>query len=89
MSTKITGAGTGRRALPWAMSDDKAEWRAELPDGRTAVIRRILADDGTGSTMFRPTVHESRGDFVTGPACAGVLAAADWALAQAADGAAS
>jgi hypothetical protein len=55
------------------MDEDGSTWRAELPDGRTAVIERL--DDGAS---FLPKVHESRQDFATGPECAGVLAAAAW-----------
>jgi hypothetical protein len=61
-------------SLPWVMSEDGSKWRAELPDGRTAVIERL--DDGTS---FLPKVHESREDFAVGPVCAGVLGAAAWA----------
>jgi hypothetical protein len=63
--------------LPWTMSGD-GKWRAQLPDGRTAVIRRVLGEDGEGSLLFVPTVHESATDYVTGPECAGVLGAAAW-----------
>ena len=64
--------------LPWAMADDKSHWRTELPDGRTAVIRRVLGEDGESSLLFVPAVYESAGDFVTGPECDGLLAAAHW-----------
>jgi hypothetical protein len=70
--------------LPWTMDPDGSCWRAQLPDGRTAVIRRVLGDDGLSSSSFVPTVHESREDYVTGPARAGVLAAAQWAAEYAA-----
>ena len=53
-------------------------WRAELPDGRTAVIRRVLGEDGESTQLFVPAVYESAQDFVTGPECSGVLAAAQW-----------
>jgi hypothetical protein len=64
--------------LPWVMSDDKSHWRTELPDGRTAVIRHVLGEDGESSLLFVPAVYESASDFVTGPECNGVLAAAQW-----------
>lgn len=65
--------------LPWIMSEDKTTWNAELPDGRTARIVRL--DDGAS---FLPTIHESAGDFATGPVFDGVLAAANWAVEYAA-----
>jgi hypothetical protein len=71
-------AGQAAGPLPWTMSGDGTEWRAELPDGRTAVIRRVLGDDGESSILFVPAVHESATDYVTGPECGGVLAAAAW-----------
>jgi hypothetical protein len=61
-------------ALQWTMDEDGSTWRAELPDGRTAVIERL--DDGES---FLPKVHESRQDFAVGPVCAGLLGAAAWA----------
>ena len=64
--------------VPWVMADDGSHWRTELPDGRTAVIRRVLGEDGEGSVLFVPAVYESALDFVTGPECDGVLAAAQW-----------
>lgn len=64
--------------VPWVMADDKSHWRTELPDGRTAVIRRVLGEDGESSVLFVPAVYESALDFVTGPECGGVLAAAQW-----------
>ena len=70
--------------VPWILSDDKSRWRTELPDGRTAVIRRVLGEDGEGSLLYRPTVHESATDFVTGPECVGVTAAAQWVAEHAA-----
>jgi hypothetical protein len=60
-------------SIPWTMSDDETTWRAQLPDGRTAVIERL--DDGES---FLPKVYESSADFATGPVCAGVLDAAAW-----------
>jgi hypothetical protein len=68
--------------LPWVLADDKSHWRTELPDGRTAVIRRVLGDAGESSLAFVPTVYESASDFVTGPECNGVLAAAHWVDGQ-------
>lgn len=50
--------------VPWVMADDGSHWRAELPDGRTAVIRRKLGPDGKGSLLFVPAVYESASDFV-------------------------
>ena len=64
--------------VPWVMADDKSHWRTELPDGRTAVIRRVLGEDGESTQLFVPAVYESAQDFVTGPECSGVLAAAQW-----------
>lgn len=64
--------------LPWTMADDGSHWRAELPDGRTAVIRRVLGEDGTATLNFVPAVHESALDFVAGPECSGVAGAANW-----------
>lgn len=66
-------------ALPWMLSEDKTRWTAPLPDGRTATIKRVLGNDGLSSHMFVPRVYESSLDFETGPACAGVMAAAQWA----------
>ncbi|MGH3171001.1 MAG: hypothetical protein ACRDN0_34665 [Trebonia sp.] len=66
-------------SLPWTMADDGSHWRAVLPDGRTGVIRRVVGEDGESSLLFVATVYESALDFVTGPECAGVLAAAAWA----------
>jgi hypothetical protein len=65
-------------SLPWIMSEDGSKWRAEMPDGRTAVIERL--DDGTS---FLPILYESRLDFATGPVCAGLLGAAAWAATYA------
>lgn len=82
--TPDTGSG-GRElagALPWVMADDKSHWRTELPDGRTAVIRRVLGEDGSSSLLFMPAVYESATDFVTRPECSGVLAAAQWVAEQ-------
>jgi hypothetical protein len=78
MTSDVTSHAAQYVPLPWVLSDDKSQWRAELPDGRTAVIRRVLGEDGEGSLLFVATVYESAGDFVTGPECAGVLAAAQW-----------
>jgi hypothetical protein len=65
--------------LPWIKSEDGSEWRAELPDGRTAVIERLDDGDENGDgASFLPKVHESREDFAVGPVFAGVLAAAAW-----------
>lgn len=64
--------------LPWVMSEDKTTWRAQLPDGRTAVIRRVLGEDGESSLLFAPAVYESALDFVAGPECYGVPEAARW-----------
>lgn len=64
--------------LPWTMADDGSHWRAELPDGRTAVIRRVLGPGGEASLLFAPAVYESAADFVAGPECGGVAAAARW-----------
>lgn len=69
--------------VPWVMADDKSHWRTELPDGRTAVIRRVLGEDGESSLLFVPAVHESALDFVAGAECNGVLAAAQWVAEQA------
>jgi hypothetical protein len=66
----------------WSLAADGSHWRAELPDGRTAVIRRKVGPDGEGSLLYVPAVHESAGDFVTGPECDGVLAAAHWVNEQ-------
>jgi hypothetical protein len=74
--TEPIGVSVGTLAL--VMADDKSHWRGQLPDGRTAVIRRVLEADGTGTTLFVPTVYESALDFVTGPECGGVLDAAQW-----------
>jgi hypothetical protein len=68
--------------VPWVMADDKSHWRTELPDGRTAVIRRVLGEDGESSLLFVAAVYESAGDFVTGPECNGVPAAAQWVAEQ-------
>lgn len=68
--------------LPWTMADDKSHWRAELPDGRTAVIRRVLGEDGESSLLVVAAVYESALDFVTGPECNGVPAAAQWVAEQ-------
>lgn len=65
-------------ALPWVLADDRSHWRTELPDGRTAVIRRVLGKDGESSLLFVPTLYESALDFVTGPECDGVPSAAQW-----------
>jgi len=73
-------------SLSWTLSGDGTEWRAQLPDGRTAVIRRVLGEDGEGSLLFVPAVYESASDFVPGPECARVLGAAAW-CAQLAGGA--
>jgi hypothetical protein len=78
------GAAAAVPSPPWALADDGSHWRAQLADGRTAVIRRVLGEDGEGSSRFVPTVHESAEDFETGPECAGVLAAAAWAAERAA-----
>lgn len=75
---------TVRVRLDWKMDEDGSRWKAEMPDGRTAVIERVLGEGGQSSMLFVAAVYESRGDFVTGPACAGVLAAAQWASAEAA-----
>ncbi|MGH3246521.1 MAG: hypothetical protein ACRDOI_09950 [Trebonia sp.] len=64
--------------LPWALADDGSHWRTRLADGRAAVIRRVLGEDGGGSLLFVPTLYESASDFVTGPECGGVLAAGQW-----------
>jgi hypothetical protein len=64
--------------IPWALADDRTHWRTRLADGRTAVIRRVLGDDGESSLLFVPTLYESAHDFVTGPECNGVLAAVRW-----------
>lgn len=64
--------------LPWTMADDKSHWRAELPDGRTAFIQRVAGEDGLGSIMFVPRLHESPENCTSGPACPGVLPAALW-----------
>jgi hypothetical protein len=73
------GAAAAQPApLPWVLADDRSHWRAELPDGRTAVIRRVLGEDGSSSLMFVPAVYESASGFVTGPECSGVPAAAQW-----------
>ena len=68
--------------VPWTFADDRSHWRTELPDGRTAVIRRVLGEDGEASLLFVPTVYESALDFVTGPECNGVPAAAQWVAEQ-------
>lgn len=70
MTDKITPP-----SLPWIMSEDKSQWSAQLPDGRTAVIERLEDgdEDGNGAS-FLPWV----GDAV-GPVCAGLLGAAAWA----------
>ena len=67
-------------SLPWKMDEDGSTWRAQLPDGRTAVIERLDDgdEDGNGAS-FLPKVHESREDFAAGPVCAGLLGAAAWA----------
>ena len=70
--------------LPWILSEDKTTWRAQLPDGRTAVIERVLGEDGEASLLFVPAVYESATDFVTGPECSGVPAAAQWVAEHAA-----
>lgn len=69
----------------WTRDEDGAHWRTQLPDGRTAVIERLAEgdEDGEGAS-FLPKVHESRGDFETGPVCAGLLDAAAW-VAELAD----
>lgn len=68
--------------LPWTADPQAGTWRAQLPDGRTAVIRRATETDGT--TLFIPYVHDSALEFVTGPAFAGLLDAGQWCQAQAA-----
>ena len=70
-------------APPWHLADDGSHWRAQLADGRTGVIRRVLGEDGESSLLFVPAVYESALDFVTGPECNGVLAAAQWVAEQA------
>jgi hypothetical protein len=60
----------------WTPDEDGAHWRTQLRDGRTAVIERLA--EGDEGTQFLPKVHESRGDFETGPACASLLDAAAW-----------
>lgn len=65
-----------------AIAGDGSHWRAQLPDGRTAVIRRVPGGDGEGSLKFAPAVYGSALGFVTGPECGGVLAAAQWAAGQ-------
>lgn len=70
--------GVSAGALAFLMADDKSHWRAQIPDGRTAVIRRVLGENGEASLLYVPTVYESATDFVTGPECGGVLAAAQW-----------
>ena len=77
--TAMTIAEEAAGSLPWIMSEDGSTWRAQLPDGRTAVIERL--DDGAS---FLPKVYESRSDFAVGPVCAGVLGAAAWAAGRAA-----
>jgi len=73
-------------SLPWTLSDD-GKWRAQMLDGRTAVIERLAGDDNSGhAPRFLPRVHESALDFEEGPECAGVLGAAAW-CAQLAGGA--
>jgi hypothetical protein len=57
-------------SLPWTMDGDGSTWRAQLPDGRTAVIERLDDADGQGSAFFLPKEHESRQDFSVGPVCA-------------------
>lgn len=64
--------------LPWHLAGDSSHWRAQLPDGRTAVIRRVLGPGGEASLLYVPALYESATDFVTGPECNGVLAAAQW-----------
>ena len=76
--------GVPAGALPWVMSEDKTTWRAQLPDGRTAVIERVLGADGEASLLFVPTVYESATEFVTGPECSSVPAAAQWVAEHAA-----
>jgi hypothetical protein len=69
----------------WTRDEDGAHWRAQLPDGRTAVIERLAdaGENGEGAS-FLPKVYESCGDFETGPVCAGLLDAAAW-VAELAD----
>jgi hypothetical protein len=68
--------------VPWVMAGDRSHWRTELPDGRTAVIRRKLGADGESTLLFVPAVYESASDFVTGPECIGVPAAVAWVAEQ-------
>jgi hypothetical protein len=64
--------------VPWTLAADGSHWRTALPDGRTAVIRRKLGPDGEASVLFVPAVYESASDFVAGPECSSVTAAAHW-----------
>jgi hypothetical protein len=73
-------------SLSWTMDEDGSRWRAELPDGRSALITRLKDgdEDGNGAS-FLPTIHESADDFATGPICAGLLGAMAWTVRFAAE----
>lgn len=74
-------AGQENEAGPfrWVMSADGKTWRMQLPDGRTAKVERLAEGDEDGQgAAFLPTVHESAGDFATGPVCAGLMTAGAW-----------
>jgi hypothetical protein len=68
MTNIIAAPATAISVLPWTLTEDRSQWTATLPDGRTAVIERLGDQES-----FLPRV----GDAV-GPVCAGVLAAAQW-----------
>ena len=67
------GAAITEQDVPLWARGGESQWRAQLPDGRTAVIDRL--DDGLS---FLPRVYESASDFESGPVCDGVLSAANW-----------
>jgi hypothetical protein len=70
-------AGAAPGPLSWILSEGK--WRAQLADGRTAVIEVLREGDDSGhGAALLPRVYESATDFETGPVCAGLLSAAAW-----------
>jgi hypothetical protein len=81
MNDEITNA-----PLSWTMDEDGTRGRAELPDGRFALVERLEDgdEDGDGAS-FLPTIRESAGDFATGPVCDGLLGAMAWAAGYAAE----